>query len=90
MPTLSTAQTFDSIILHLCIFKYNLTVNYTNVFNPQYTLDRLGLKKGNGEKNWEYIANDCRYLMEHAFGFRMWNVPYKVKQDAEIACSDLS
>merc|ERR1712050_453169 len=90
IATITTAQTLDSVFLHLCKFKFNLELHHTDVFDPQYTLDKHKLEKGFGENNWSYISNDCRYIMEHAFGCRMHNITFSYKQSTEMDCADLS
>lgn len=58
------------------------------VFDPMYSLKKRGLEKGDGDKNWALIAEDCRYLMEYGVGLRMHNISAREKMAYEIACVD--
>lgn len=56
------------------------------MFDPAYSLKKRGLEKGDGDKNWGFVADDCRYLMEYGVGLRMHSINARDKMAYEIAC----
>jgi len=70
-------------------FSYNLTIHYTDAFDPKYSIERRGLDLNDNENNCKYIIEDTRYLYEYAFQRRMHKVSYMEKLNMETECSDI-
>jgi len=48
---------------------YEITIHEFDNFDPMYSILKRGLTPGD-EKNWEYVTEDVRYLMEYSGGAR--------------------
>lgn len=80
MPSITTCGQMDAIFLHLCKFKYDLTVHYTNTFDPYYSIESRNLQKNDGENNFSYIVEDVRHIYKYAFSCRPHKITFTEQQ----------
>lgn len=68
-PCWNLVDIVTCLMLMFCNWRSELTMHEFDDFNPQYTIDKNGLKKGD-ENNWIYIVEDIYYLMEYGFDLK--------------------